>query len=305
MIHRMKNPNQNDSFRNSDLNRAKPKKSTLSSLLDSKLKRHRSDTGLVEDRMKNTTVVRIIVALLLVHMLIIGGVLVRDDLVRTVKTDAVSPSLTQPPAPQSVIPQPTQPTMASASDTKPQPAPVQPIVVAPAQLAATPTATATPASPTITIAQPQEAIAVDPDAKQQATPIAAPTPTAAVPTVRPQQSTPVKHYVQSGDTWTRIITTYGVSSEALQKANPKVKPELLIAGTYLLIPDKNGNVPAEATTKDDKPAPGSTYTVKSGDTMARIAKKHGISLQKLLKYNNMTMKEAGRIRIGQEIRLSE
>lgn len=302
----MKSPNQNDSFRNSDLNRAKPKKNTFGSLFESKLKRHRSDTGLVEDRMKNTTVVRIIVALLLVHMLIIGGVLVRDDLVRTVKTDAVSPSLTQPPAPQSVIPQPTQPTMATAASSKPEQAPVEPIVVAPVQPTVTSTATATPQTPTITTAQPQEAVAVDPEVKPQVTPVVAvPAPAAAVPTVRPQQDTPVKHYVQSGDTWTRIVATYGISSEALQKANPNVKPELLVSGTYLLIPDKNGNVPAEATAKDDKPAPGSVYTVKAGDTMARIAKKHGISLPKLLKYNNMTMKEAGRIRIGQEIRLSE
>lgn len=300
----MKNPNQNDSFRNSDLNRAKPKKSTFGALFDSKLKRHRSDTGLVEDRMKNTTVVRIIVALLLVHMLIIGGVLVRDDLVRTVKTDAVSPSLSQPPAPQSVIPQPTQPTITPSAEVKPQPAPVQPVVVAPTQPTVTPSAQAAPQTPTITAAQPQEAVAVDPEVKA-VTPVVAPAPAAAVPTSRPQQDTPVKHYVQSGDTWTRILATYGVTSEALQKANPKVKPELLVSGTYLLIPDKNGNVPAEATAKDNKPAAGSVYTVKSGDTMARIAKKHGISLPKLLQYNNMTMKEAGRIRVGQEIRLTE
>lgn len=306
----MMNPRQNDSYRNSDLNRAKPKKGALTSLIDSNLKRHRSDTGLVEDRMKNTTVVRIIVALLLVHMLIIGGVLVRDDLVRSVKTDVVSPTLTQPPAPQSVIPQPVQPTMAqstpAATATVPEPTPVQPIVTAPVQPVPTAPAApvATPQAPsTITSAPPAEAIAVEPEVKTVTPVVAQPEQTTpAAPAEAP--SRPTKHYVRSGDTWGHIVEKYNVSTAMLMKANPGVKPSLLVAGTYLLIPDKDGNVPSELSAKRNK-APVKIYKVKSGDTLSLIAKRHGISMQKLLEYNNMTRKEAARIHVGQEIRLSE
>ena len=65
-------------FRNSELDRAKPRHHFFHSLL----KRHHSDTGLVEDRTSSVTIVRIIVGLLLLHLIIIGGVLLRGHMVK-------------------------------------------------------------------------------------------------------------------------------------------------------------------------------------------------------------------------------
>ena len=44
-----------------------------------------------------------------------------------------------------------------------------------------------------------------------------------------------------------------------------------------------------------------TYTVKAGDTLGKIANAHGISLSAMLKANNMDLKSARRLRIGQKL----
>ena len=88
-----------DPFRNSELDRAKPKRHTFHSLINDKLKRHRSDTGLVEDRTSSVTIVRIIVGLLLLHLIIIGGVLLRGHMVKEGSTGLAAPvAITPPPA---------------------------------------------------------------------------------------------------------------------------------------------------------------------------------------------------------------
>lgn len=44
-----------------------------------------------------------------------------------------------------------------------------------------------------------------------------------------------------------------------------------------------------------------TYTVKAGDTLGKIANAHGVSLSAMLKANNMDLKNARRLRIGQKL----
>lgn len=46
---------------------------------------------------------------------------------------------------------------------------------------------------------------------------------------------------------------------------------------------------------------GGTYTVKAGDTLGKIANAHGVSLSAMLKANNMDLKSARRLRIGQKL----
>jgi len=54
------------------------------------------------------------------------------------------------------------------------------------------------------------------------------------------------------------------------------------------------------------PAPAvaqeTTYTVKKGDTLARIAKDHNVALRDLAEWNQI--KDARRIKIGQQLRLT-
>ena len=73
------------SYRNSEMARVAPKKRIFRSLINSKLKRHRTDTGLVEDRTNSTTVVRMIVGLLLIHLIVIGGVILVAAIVLGIK----------------------------------------------------------------------------------------------------------------------------------------------------------------------------------------------------------------------------
>ncbi len=65
------------------------------------------------------------------------------------------------------------------------------------------------------------------------TPLLLPPPDAATPTITP---TPVVHTVQQGDTLQAIAFDYGVSVDALQRANGIENPQLLQIGHQLVIP---------------------------------------------------------------------
>lgn len=58
----------------------------------------------------------------------------------------------------------------------------------------------------------------------------------------------------------------------------------------------SGGVDSSAAT-----TPGGTYTVKAGDTVGKIANAHGVSVAAMLKANNLDLKSARRIRIGQKL----
>jgi LysM repeat protein len=94
--------------------------------------------------------------------------------------------------------------------------------------------------------------------------------------------------VQKGDTFWIISQKYNVDIHALMSANNANQNTILYIGQKIKIPSSGGsNTPT---------APGSSgpyityknYTVKSGDYFWAIALKFGITLQELLKANNMT-----------------
>ena len=45
------------------------------------------------------------------------------------------------------------------------------------------------------------------------------------------------------------------------------------------------------------------HKVKQGETVAKIAKRYGVSVDHICKMNNMTFKQASKIRIGQVLRI--
>ena len=53
--------------------------------------------------------------------------------------------------------------------------------------------------------------------------------------------------------------------------------------------------------KNKKTETSTTYVVKKGDMLSKVAAKHGVSLAALLKANNLTMAQAGKIRPGTKI----
>lgn len=277
------------SFRNSELDRAKPRRRFFRSLINNNLKRHRSDTGLVEDRTSSAAVIRIIVALLLLHLIIIGGVILRGKMISE-DSIGVAPTITPPP------------TAAPRQNPEILPQPV-----------AGPVANPVRSANHITQAPAADAAANDDEAEdiEIVTPPALAAETAQDPDPAPAApaaaTVDAKHLVASGETLFGIAKQYGVSIEAIRKANPRLKGNSIISGSYLTIPVRaNSEAGRAAASMAQAAAPtGKTYTVKSGENLGLIAKKFHISLNKLLEINNISQKDAGKIRAGAKIKVSE
>lgn len=109
------------------------------------------------------------------------------------------------------------------------------------------------------------------------------------PPARPSSAS--THTVRRGDTLSSIAVRHGVSSRALAAANGIDDPRALAIGRKLRIPGPGGTRSIQAN----------TYTVRRGDTLSSIARRHGTSVQQLLAANEI--KRADRIRPGQKLRV--
>ncbi len=96
------------------------------------------------------------------------------------------------------------------------------------------------------------------------------------------QSGGTTYTVKPGDWLSRIAARHGVTLSALLAANNLTATSLIQPGQQLTIPGGTAS-PAAAT-----PAGASTYTVKPGDWLSRIAARHGVTLSALLAANNLT-----------------
>lgn len=111
-----------------------------------------------------------------------------------------------------------------------------------------------------------------------------------------------EYTVAKGDTLAKIAKKNGVTLKALQAANPGVVPTKLKVGQKLTIP-------AGGKTSADAAAPsvaaggdtaGATYTVKSGDTLTKIAKKNGTTAKAIQAANGLT---TTKIKVGQKLKI--
>lgn len=135
-----------------------------------------------------------------------------------------------------------------------------------------------------------------------ATPSGLITPTALVTTGE------CTYVVQAGDNLFRIATNNNVSLDEMRAANPELVGEapILQPGQVLQIP---GCVPAggvAATPIPSQPTAtvgggtgGTTYTVRSGDTLFTIAQQFGVTTQAIISANNLTNPD--RLSIGQQL----
>jgi peptidoglycan/xylan/chitin deacetylase (PgdA/CDA1 family)/spore germination protein YaaH len=102
-------------------------------------------------------------------------------------------------------------------------------------------------------------------------------------------SSGTKYTVKSGDTLARIAAAYGVTVQALASANSIANINVIHVGQVL-------SIPAKASSS------GTKYTVKSGDTLARIAAAYRVTVQSIAKANNIANINA--IRVGQVLVIS-
>lgn len=124
------------------------------------------------------------------------------------------------------------------------------------------------------------------------------TTAAAQPPVEMKQYTVVK-----GDTLSKIAKNSGVTISALTRANPNVDPSRLQIGMKLSVPAaevRQTTGAATGSSTSGSAGESTTYVVKAGDTLTRIAKNHGTTVSALRSANGL---KVSRLMPGQKIKI--
>ena len=129
-----------------------------------------------------------------------------------------------------------------------------------------------------------------------------------------EQVRDAEYQVKRGDTLSHIAARFGVRTKDLMAANGLKSASSIHAGQKLEIPGRSRTViaSAERDDDDDDDAPavaaparsssgGSTYRVRSGDTLGKIAKKMGVTEHALATENGL--KDKGLVKVGQLLRV--
>ena len=112
-----------------------------------------------------------------------------------------------------------------------------------------------------------------------------------------------QHRVESGETLSGIASQYGVSQQSLAELNDLNRPYRLRVGQVLELPSR-GTRPAATVAKAPKETPppalpsarptpptgvvgAESYVVRRGDTLGKIAKKHGLTEDQLMEMNSI------------------
>jgi LysM repeat protein len=106
--------------------------------------------------------------------------------------------------------------------------------------------------------------------------------------------------VVKGDSLAKIAKKHGVTLSALKAANPGVEPTKLKVGQKLSIPagGSPAAAPATGTSSGVESSGGEAYTVKSGDTLTKIAKAHGTTVKAIKAASNLA---TDHIKVGQKL----
>ena len=108
------------------------------------------------------------------------------------------------------------------------------------------------------------------------------------------------HTVAAGENLYRIGLRYGVSWVAIAQANNIANPNSIQVGQVLRIP--SGDTTADpAPTPIPVPSEGTTYTVRAGDTLARIGQAFGVDWRLIAEANGLI--NPNRILVGDELKI--
>jgi len=122
------------------------------------------------------------------------------------------------------------------------------------------------------------------------------------------------YIVQRGDSLSKISKKYNIRVDAIRKANPKIKNDVIRIGQKLTLPAKVdvgvqtvpagaiAKTPAKAAKKPYAPYTGATkeYVVKNGDTLGGVAYANGLSIRQLKELNGLS---ANGLRVGQKLKV--
>lgn len=93
--------------------------------------------------------------------------------------------------------------------------------------------------------------------------------------------------VKSGDTLSAIAAKHGVTVANLKSWN-KLSSDLIFPGQVLSLKKTSGSSSSSSSSSgSSSSSSSSTYTVKSGDSLSKIAAMHGISIKNLMDWNNL------------------
>ena len=109
------------------------------------------------------------------------------------------------------------------------------------------------------------------------------------------------YVIVKGDMFSTIAKKFHVTVKALQDANPSVEPTKLKIGQSIHIPAASAAAPSSTggtATTADTTGSGQTYSVKSGDSLTKIASEFGVSIKALRSANHLT---TDKIVVGQKL----
>lgn len=122
-----------------------------------------------------------------------------------------------------------------------------------------------------------------------------------------------EYKIQKGDIAFNLAKKHNVSLKALQEANPNVDLKKLKVGATLQIPAAGAPSEAKAAktagagvgaaadaAADTTPGDTAVYHVKGGDSLGKIAKRHGTTVKAIRALNNLSNDN---IRVGQKLKL--
>jgi LysM repeat protein len=134
-----------------------------------------------------------------------------------------------------------------------------------------------------------------------ATTTTTPPPVEPPPPVTAPPGPATDYVIVKGDTFSTIAKKFHVSTKALESANPSVEPTKLKIGQPIHIPAAStaaAPTAGGAATTADAGGSGQTYSVKSGDSLTKIANDFGISIKALRSANNL---KTDKIVVGQKL----
>jgi LysM repeat protein len=114
-------------------------------------------------------------------------------------------------------------------------------------------------------------------------------------------ATQQEYTIQKGDTYSTIAPKFGISAKALQQANPNVDPTKLQVGKKIVIPAATAPSSGAGAAPVVNTATGeTTYTVKSGDTLGKLATEFHTTVKAIQSANGLS---DTRIKVGQKLKI--
>ena len=108
--------------------------------------------------------------------------------------------------------------------------------------------------------------------------------------------------IKRGDRLYTLAKTHGSTVKAILGANPGIDPWRLRIGASIVIPRNADSLQSAAPSNGggEPPSNGKVYSVEKGDTLIRIARRNGITLQALREANEL---RSDTILIGQKLKI--